>query len=168
MSDLVAEDIIRILELEPLQMEGGYFCQSYRSTEVIPRNALPPRYKSAKTFGSAIYYLLTPDQRSALHRLPTDELFHFYLGDPVIQLQLHPDGSSEIITIGSDITKDQRLQVVVRAGTWQGSLLSPGGRFALLGTTMAPGFDYSEYESGVRDELSRLYPEHRELITKLT
>jgi predicted cupin superfamily sugar epimerase len=139
MSDLSAEDIIRILKLEPLEMEGGYFCQSYRCTETIPLEALPSRYKTPKVFGSAIYYLLTPDQRSAMHRLPTDEIFHFYLGDPVTQLQLHPDGSSDVITIGADITAGHRPQVVVPGFTWQGALLRPGGRFALMGTTMAPG-----------------------------
>ncbi|NLI97962.1 cupin domain-containing protein [bacterium] len=168
MRDLTADEIIRLLGLERLEMEGGYYCQSYRSTEVIPREALPPRYKSAKVFGSAIYYLLTPDQRSAMHRLPTDEIFHFYLGDPVTQLQLRPDGSSEVVQIGPDIAYGQRLQVVVPAGTWQGAILSPGGRFALMGTTMAPGFDYSEYEQGNRRDLMRRYPDRKNLVEKLT
>lgn len=168
MSELTVGEIIRLLGLEPLEMEGGYFCQSYRSTEIISREALPPRYKSDKHFGSAIYYLLTPDQRSALHRLPTDEIFHFYLGDPVMQLRLHSDGTSQIIILGTDLESGQRPQVVVPGGTWQGAILSPGGRFALLGTTMAPGFDYSEYEPGSRDELTKLYPGHAELIHKLT
>lgn len=168
MPELTAGEIIRLLGLEPLEMEGGYFCQSYRSTETIPREALPPRYKSDKHFGSAIYYLLTPDQRSGLHRLSTDEIFHFYLGDPVTQLQLYPDKSSKIVTLGADIASGQRPQVVVPRGIWQGAILSPGGRFALLGTTMAPGFDYSEYEAGERDRLTKLYPKHAELILKLT
>lgn len=168
MSDLTPDEIIRILGLEPLEMEGGYFCQSYRSTETIPKEALPPRYRHPKVFGSAIYYLLTPDQRSAMHRLPTDEIFHFYLGDPVTQLQLHPDGTSEVITIGPDLYRGQKPQVVVPGCTWQGTLLRADGRFALLGTTMAPGFDYSEYEPGSREELTKLYPLHSELIAKLT
>lgn len=149
-------------------MEGGYFCQSYRCTETIPLEALPSRYKTSKIFGSAIYYLLTPDQRSAMHRLPTDEIFHFYLGDPVIQLQLYPDSSSDVITIGADIAAGHRPQVVVPRFTWQGSLLTSGGRFALLGTTMAPGFDYSEYEAGIRKELVESYPDREDLIIKLT
>lgn len=168
MLDLTPEAIIRLLKLEPLQMEGGYFCQSYRCTEAIPLEALPSRYKIPKIFGSAIYYLLTPEQCSVLHRLPTDEIFHFYLGDAVTQLQLHPDGTSEVITIGSDILAGQRPQVIVPRFAWQGSILSPGGRFALMGTTMAPGFDYSEYEQGNRRELVEKYPMHKDLIIKLT
>jgi predicted cupin superfamily sugar epimerase len=168
MSELTAKEIIRLLELEPLEMEGGYFRQSYRSTETIPLRALPSRYKSQKVFGSAIYYLLAPDQYSSLHRLPTDEIFHFYLGDPVTQLRLNPDGTSQIVTLGTDLLSGQRPQVVVPGGTWQGALLSSGGRFALLGTTMAPGFDYSEYEPGERDALTTLYPRYAELIGKLT
>lgn len=168
MSEFSAEDIIRILKLEPLQMEGGYFCQTYRSKETIPVEALPDRYDTPKIFGSAIYYLLTPDQRSAMHRLPTDEIFHFYLGDPVTMLQLHPDGSSDVITIGSDIAVGQQPQVLVPCFAWQGSILIEGGKFALMGTTMAPGFDYSDYEPGDRGELVEKYPNHRDLIIKLT
>ena len=168
MSDLTVRDIIRILRLKPLEMEGGYFCQTYRSTEIIEPDALPKRYKTPKVMGTAIYYLLTPDQRSALHRLPTDEIFHFYLGDPVTQLQLLSNGTSEIVTIGPDILKGQRLQVVVPKFTWQGSILAPGGRFALMGTTMAPGFDYTEYEAGDPQEFIKKYPDHKELIVKLT
>jgi predicted cupin superfamily sugar epimerase len=168
MSQLSAEDIIGILKLEPLDMEGGYFCQTYRSTEEIPVSALPDRYKRPKLFGTAIYYLLTPEVKSAMHRLPTDEIFHFYLGDPVTQLQLHPDGSSDVITLGSEIDKGQQPQVIVPRFTWQGSILIEGGRFALLGTTMAPGFDYDEYEAGDREELIRKYPNHRDLIIRLT
>ena len=149
-------------------MEGGYFCQTYRSKETIPVKALPDRYDIPKIFGSAIYYLLTPDQRSVMHRLPTDEIFHFYLGDPVTMLQLHLDGSSDVITIGSDIAKGQQPQVLVPRFAWQGSMLIGGGKFALMGTTMAPGFDYSDYEPGDRGELIENYPEHKDLIVRLT
>lgn len=168
MNQLSADETIRLLNLEPLQMEGGYFCQTYRSTETVPANALPARYKTPKILGTAIYYLLTPDQRSAMHRLPSDEIFHFYLGDPVSMLQLHSDGSSEIITLGSDIAEGQRPQVIVPRYAWQGSVLIEGGRFALLGTTMAPGFDYDEYEAGDRQALMDKYPEHKDLIVRLT
>lgn len=168
MNQLSADETIRLLNLEPLQMEGGYFCQTYRSTETVPPEALPSRYKTSKILGTAIYYLLTPDQRSAMHRLPTDEIFHFYLGDPVTMLQLHPDGSSDVITIGSDILNGQRPQVIVPRFTWQGSILAPGGRFALLGTTMAPGFDYDEYEAGDRQALMDKYPVYKDLIIRLT
>ncbi len=162
------EDIIKILGLRPLPKEGGFYRQTYCSKEKIPKEALPDRYTTSKPFGTAIYYLLTKDTYSALHRLKTDEIFHFYLGDPVIMLQLHPDGRSEIITLGTRIDKGEKVQVVVPRYTWQGSFLKEGGRFALMGTTMAPGFDFSDYEEGKRDFLIEKYPEMKDLILKLT
>lgn len=163
-----AKEIIKFLGLEPLPFEGGYFRQTYRSEEMIEKKALPERYRCSKPFGTAIYYLLTPDMFSALHRLPTDEIFHFYLGDPVTMLQLPPDGTSATITLGSDIRNGHHVQVVVSKNIWQGSILKDGGRFALIGTTMAPGFDFSDYEYGNRDDLIKEYSKHADLIVKLT
>jgi predicted cupin superfamily sugar epimerase len=163
-----AEEIIHLLGLRPLREEGGYFNEIYKCQELIPRKALPERYRGKRSFGTAIYYLLTPDQVSSLHRLESDEIFHFYLGDPVTMLQLHPSGDSEVLTLGQDIAGGHRLQVVVPRGTWQGSLLNEGGEFALMGCTVAPGFEYADYEAGSRGDLLKEYPEHEELITLLT
>ena len=163
-----AEQIIQLLGLQPHPEEGGYFAETYRSQEAISRPALPNRYRSERSFGTGIYYLLTPDTVSALHKLESDEVFHFYLGDPVTLLQLHPDGESEVMTLGQDIAAGQRLQVVVPRGTWQGSLLNEGGEYALLGCTVAPGFEYADYESGSRIDLLKEYPEREELILRLT
>jgi predicted cupin superfamily sugar epimerase len=162
------QEIIEKLEMSPHLVEGGYFVETYRSLEAIPRQALPERYSSKRAFGTAIYYLLTPETVSALHKLESDEIFHFYLGDPVSMLQLHPDGSTNVITLGQDILAGQQLQVVAPHGSWQGTLLQEGGEFALLGCTMAPGFDWSEYEAGDRVELLKEYPEHEDLIVRLT
>ncbi len=163
-----ADEIIKKFNLKPLPEEGGFYTETYRSPERISKTVLPTRYNSDKSFGTAIYYLLTPDTCSALHRLPTDEIFHFYLGDPVIMLQLLPDGSSKKVTMGHDVEAGQQLQVIVPRGVWQGSFLKEGGNFALLGTTMAPGFDFSDYETGDRKDLIERYSEHKELIVKLT
>ena len=163
-----AEEIIEKLNLQPLPQEGGYYVESYRSFEEIPKVGLPERYAQKKSFGTAIYYLLTPETFSALHRLPTDEVFHFYLGDPVTMVQLHPDGSCERFTLGTDIINGQRVQLMVPKGTWQGSFLNEGGKFALLGTTMAPGFDFSDYENGNQEELMEKYPSEKEFIVRLT
>ena len=162
-----AQEIIELLGLKPLRVEGGYFLETYKCQELIPRKALPERYHGKRSFGTSIFYLLTPDTVSALHRLESDEIFHFYLGDPVTMLQLHPDGSTNVVTLGHDIRSDQQLQVVVPRGTWQGSLLNEGGDFALLGCTVAPGFEYSDYESGSRGDLLKEYPEQEDLITRL-
>jgi predicted cupin superfamily sugar epimerase len=111
---------------------------------------------------------LTPDTFSELHRLPTEEVFHWYLGGAVRMLQLFSGGGAREVVLGSDILAGERPQVVVPAGVWQGSRLEPGGAFALLGATMAPGFDYADYERGDRARLIELYPDQAERIRQLT
>ena len=165
---ITAEQIISLLGLKPHPEEGGYYAETYRSRETLPRNLWPERYTGPRSFATAIYYLLTPDTFSAMHRLQSDELFHFYLGDPVIMLQLRQDGSGEILTLGTDLLKGMRPQVVVPRGVWQGAGLLPGGRFALLGTTVAPGFEFADYETGQRDLLMNAYPQFRDIIGGLT
>lgn len=165
---ITIEQIKSLLHLQPLSAEGGYFAETYRSEEHIPPGALPNRYHAARSFGTAIYYVLTPDTFSAMHRLLTDEVYHFYLGDPVEMLQLRPDGSSKVVTLGPDILSGMQPQLVVPRGVWQGSRLAPGGEFALLGTTMSPGFDPADFELGQREALLKAYPESHELIVALT
>lgn len=165
---VTAEEIIRKLGLVPHPEEGGYYRETYRSAEQIPPPGLPSRYPCSRAFGTAIYYLLTRAGFSELHRLPTDEIFHFYLGDPVEMLLLHPDGTSEMKRLGPDLTSGESPQVVVSMGTWFGSRVVPGGEFALLGTTMAPGFEFADYERGKAADLIRLYPDREALIRSLT
>jgi predicted cupin superfamily sugar epimerase len=155
---LTAEELIMALGLQPLPREGGFFRETYRSTESLGNRSL----------ATAIYYLLTPETFSALHCLPNDEVFHFYGGDCVHMLQLRPDGMGFVVTLGPDIAASHKPQIVVPSGTWQGSWLADGGRYALLGTTMAPGFDYADYQPANRADLELLYPAFRELIRKLT
>jgi len=165
---MTAQDIIDLLGLEPHLDEGGYFTQSYRSSDVLPATALPERYTGPRYLGTAIYYLLMPGTCSQIHRLPTDEIFHFYLGDPVNILLLFPDGTSDVFTLGPDIQNGQTVQLLVPRGCWQGALLADGGSFALMGTTMCPGFDYDDYEAGSRNTLIAEHPERKELIENLT
>jgi uncharacterized protein len=163
-----AEEIIAHLNLEPLPGEGGYYVETHRSRGTIPPNILGPHYLQGRAFATAIYYLLTPSTFSALHRLPGDEIFHFYLGDPVEILQLKPDGSGETTILGADLRKRMFPQVLVAGGVWQGSCLMPGGRFALMGTTMAPGFDFADYGAGRRADLTAQYPNFKDRIIALT
>jgi predicted cupin superfamily sugar epimerase len=165
---LMADQIISLFNLKPHPEEGGYFVETYRSLETIPENALTSRYKGNRTFGTAIYYLLTPSTFSPIHRLQSDEIFHFYLGDPVEIIQLFPEGSGRVIILGSDILNGMQLQVVVPRGVWQGARLLKNGRYGLLGTTVSPGFEFADYESGHRDELVKSYPQYREWIIALT
>ncbi|MHC4759074.1 MAG: cupin domain-containing protein [Planctomycetota bacterium] len=165
---ITAEQIIKLFRMKPLPQEGGYYTETYRAVETLSQNSLSDKYTGNRVFGTAILYLLTPDSLSLLHRLKSDEIFHFYLGDPVTMFQLRPDGSDEIISLGKDIINGQRIQQVVLAETWQGMFLKEGGKFALLGTTMAPGFEYEDFELAQREMLIRQYPARRELVLKLT
>lgn len=161
---MTADQVKRLLQLEPLSVEGGLFRETYRSRWVIPAEFLPRKTGGSRSIGTAIYYMITPDTFSALHRLPGTEIFHFYLGDPVLMLQLFPDGSAQVITIGNDLARGHQPQVLVRGGIWQASRLAPGGKFALMGTTMSPGFDPSDYEDGDPESLITQYPGHAEMI----
>ena len=168
MQDMTAEKLKSLLNLVPLSIEGGYFAETYRSTEMISAECLQVRYSSARSVGTAIYYLLEPNTFSELHRVASDEIFHFYLGDPVEMLQLWPDGSGKRVLIGTDIEGGMAPQLVVPHGVWQGARLVAGGKFALLGCTVSPGFEYADYESGSRQLLCEAYPEHRDMICALT
>jgi predicted cupin superfamily sugar epimerase len=156
---LTAAEVIARLGLEAHPTEGGYFRETYRSARSF--EAGEP-YSGPRSHGTAIYYLLTADTCSAMHRLPGDEVFHFYLGDPVEMLELHPDGRSTRTLLGP-VLGEMTVQHTVRAGTWQGSILLDGGRWALLGATMAPGFSYEDYESGT-EALIEAFPSRAAMI----
>ena len=115
------EKLKRMLDLKPLPDEGGFYAESYRSEEKLAAGCLPGRYTGERRFGTAIYFLLTPETFSALHRLASDEVYHFYLGDPVELLCLREDGSGEVVTMGTDLNAGMRLQITVPRGAWQGS-----------------------------------------------
>jgi len=165
---LSAERLKEILRLEPHPREGGWFRQTYVSTETIPQSALPVRYGAERAAATAIYYLLTPTTFSEMHRLASDEVFHFYLGDPVEMLQLRPDGEGEVVRLGTDLEGGMKPQLLVPQGVWQGSRLIAGGEVALLGCTVSPGFDYADYEQGMRDRLTAEDPAFAEMIRDLT
>lgn len=165
---LSARQIIDILGLEPHPEEGGFYSETHRSEEFHAAHALPERYAGERRHSTAIYYLLTPQTFSHMHRLVTDEVFHFYMGDPCEMLQLHPDGRGEVVTLGHDLLVGQRPQVVVPKGSWQGMRLVPGGAFGLMGCTVAPGFEFADYAHGARDELVAAYPAFADRIIRLT
>ena len=156
---MTAQEVIKALNLEPLTMEGGYFRRTYCSKACTPEG---------KPMGTAIYYLLTPDSFSRLHKLPTDEIYHFYMGDPVELTILTPDGTGETILLGNDLGKGMIPQFCVSGNCWQGSCLAEDGAWALVGTTMAPGFAEEDFVPGIREALIAQYPTFREKIQKLT
>lgn len=165
---MTADEIKKLLNLAPHPCEGGSFVQTWRSEEVIPHSALPERYPADRSAGTCIYYLLEPTTFSEMHRLASDEIFHFYYGDPVEMLQLLPDGSARTVILGNNLSRGQQPQLVVPKYVWQGSRLLPGGKVALFGCTVCPGFDYADYETGHRDPLSSNYPQSIDLIEVLT
>jgi len=158
MTAIDLERLVELLALEP-HPEGGFFAETYRSENIEGLH---------RPWGTAIYYLLTPETFSTMHRLKNDEVYHFYLGDPVEMLNCFPDGSSRVHYLGRDLEAGQSLQHLVEKGVYQGSRLVPGGSYALLGTTMAPGFDFADFEEGSLSELLSLYPEREDLLRALT
>ena len=162
-----AESIIRLLNLKP-HPEGGYYKEIYRSDEILPKESIPSRYSGPRCFSTGIYYLLTPGDRSLMHRVKSDETFHFYMGDPAEILKLYPDGTGEIIEIGLDLEKGMEPCVTIEKNVWQGQKLKEGGRFVLYGTTVSPGFEFEDFEIGNRSLLQTKYPAFKVKIEALT
>jgi uncharacterized protein len=159
---MTADEIKALLDLKPHPKEGGSFRRTYTSGVSVdfPRGTRPA--------GTAVYYLLERGTFSEMHVLDSDEIFHFYLGDPVEMLQLHPDGHSEVFTLGPDLRTGQHVQLVVSAGVWQGTRLIGEGKVALLGCTVTPGFDFADYRNASYSELAEKWPEEAVRIRALT
>jgi uncharacterized protein len=159
---MTAHEIKALLDLVPHPVEGGFFRRTYTSAGTVE---LP---RGLRAQGTAIYYLLEAGTFSEMHVLESDEIFHFYLGDPVEMLQLYPDGRFALLTLGQDLSAGQQVQVVVPAGLWQGTRLVGDGKVALLGCTVTPGFDFTDYKSAEYAELATQWPEQAERIRELT
>lgn len=158
---MTADEIKKFLNLEP-HPEGGFYRRTYTSGAAVELA------RGVRLAGTAIYYLLEPGTFSKMHVLDSDETFHFYLGDPVEMLQLYPDGSSAVFTLGPDLTAGQHVQLVVPAGVWQGTRLLGEGKVALLGCTVTPGFDFADYQTGTYTELAKKWPSETDRIQALT
>jgi uncharacterized protein len=165
-----AAEWIDRLGLQP-HPEGGFFAETYRSAEEVGAAALPSRFRGPRRFSTAIFYLLTADSFSALHRIASDEVWHFHAGDPLLVEAIHPEGGLESFLLGADAERVCVFQGVVPAGCWFGASLAPEvmpESYALIGCTVAPGFDFADFELGRRGELLARYPQHRFLIERLT
>ena len=163
---MTAEEVIRLLKLQPHPKERGYFVETYRSADKVSWESLSGRYEGTRVYSTAIFFLLKKGSFSEMHRLRSDEIFHFYLGSPAEILLLHPDGNGVLERLGNNLEAEESPQIVVPRGTWQG--IRTTGDFTLMGTTVAPGFEYSDYESGNREELVAKYPQFAYLIGQLT
>jgi predicted cupin superfamily sugar epimerase len=148
--------------------EGGHYCETYRSQLSIAKEALPPEFTGSRLVSTAIYFLLEGENFSGFHRLRSDELWHFYTGGTIAVHVIDPNGSYSEIQLGSDPDAGEVFQAVVKAGSWFASQVRDTQSFALAGCTVAPGFDFADFELGKCLELVKLYPQHRELIEQLT
>ena len=145
--------------------EGGWYRETYRSTERVEAAALPPRFGGARTFSTAIYYLLGAGERSALHRIKSDEVWHHYTGDAVTLWVLDVPGVARELRLGGD----DEPQVTIPAGAWYGARVTGGGSgYALMGGTVAPGFEFTDFELGDRATLLAGWPAQRAIIEDLT
>ena len=147
--------------------EGGYYREVYRSSEIIPLDALPARYNGERSFSTSIYFLLREKETSRLHRLKSDELWHFYTGSPLNIHVIDPDGNHLAIKLGSDFEKGESFQYTIEKGCWFGATVNDPSSYSLAGCTVAPGFEFDDFEIGQREELIRLYPEHKLVIEML-
>ena len=160
---MTAADLVQRLGLQP-HPEGGWFRETYRASETL--TALPRRFDGARSVSTAIYFLLEVGQCSHLHRIRSDEVWHFYAGDPLIVVEIDPEGGLRTTRLGGG--EGAVYQHVVPAGAWFGATLAEGGRFTLVGCTVAPGFDFADFELADRAALLAEYPAHQDWIRRLT
>jgi predicted cupin superfamily sugar epimerase len=162
-----AEERIRAFRLMP-HPEGGFYRETYRAGEGSAAAALPKRYGGPRRFSTAIYFLLRRGDVSRLHRLRSDEVWHFYEGASLRLHIFHQDGRYASVLLGRAAGRTARFQCVVPRGSWFGAEVIGPGSYALAGCTIAPGFEFADFELGGRDALVRRYPRHRRLIERLT
>lgn len=148
--------------------EGGYFKEVYRAGEIIEADMLPTRYGGDRVFSTSIYFLLDENQVSKLHKLKSDEVWHFYDGSAVKIYVIQPDGKLEVRLLGSKLENGETLQTVIEKNSWFGAELIDKNQCGLIGCTVAPGFDFNDFEIGDKENLLRLFPQHSKLINKLT
>ena len=167
-----AAELVNALGLQP-HPEGGYFRETYRAGETIAGAALHRRFGGERSISTAIHFLLETGQRSRFHRIKADEVWHFYTGDPLIVVEIDSAGRLKTTKLGGDLASGAVFQHVVPVGAWFGATLAEAGRldpmgFALVGCTVAPGFDFADFELANRTALLAEYPAHQGWIRHLT
>lgn len=160
------KELIEKFDLLP-HPEGGYFKETYRSAETIPAAALPDRFSANHHFSTAIYFLLEAGNFSAFHKIKSDECWHFYSGEPLLVHVIHLNGILETIRLGSSFSANEYFQFVVPAGCWFASEPAPGSAFSFVGCTVSPGFDFADFELAKADELIKIYPDHKSIISRM-
>ena len=160
-----AQQVIELMKLEPLEGEGGFFRRTYCSEQTAEYN------NAVKPIVSAIYYLITPDNFSALHLLQRDEIFHFYAGDSIEFIKIR-NGKLETLAFGNNIENGENPQIVVEGGVWQALRISEQSTtkhgWALVGTTVSPAFEFTDFLVGKRSDLRKMFPDLHTAIDRFT
>lgn len=164
---MTVDTLVKELNLLP-HPEGGYYKETYRSEGTIAQACLLPDFSGERNMATGIYFLIEKGNFSALHKIKSDETWHFYYGDVLEVIEINEQGDLMITKIGSNILKGETFQYTVKANTWFGSRVSTNGNFSLVGCTVYPGFDFNDFELAKRDDLIKLFPKHQTIITELT
>lgn len=164
---ITAKQLVQQFDLA-IHPEGGYYKETYRAAEAISVTALPGRFGGDRSFSTAIYFLLEQGNFSAFHKIQSDECWHFYAGGCLLVHIIHLNGELETIKLGNDISQGECFQYVVPAGCWFASEPAPGKAFSFVGCTVAPGFDFADFEMANAQELIKTYPQHQTIINRLT
>lgn len=164
---MTVEYLVKALNLQA-HPEGGFYKEMYRSDELIPISGLPQRFPASRVFATAIYFLIDANNFSALHKIKSDETWHFYAGDALEVIEIDAKGHLHITHVGASLQAGEVFQYTVKAGRWFASRVKQGGVFSLVGCTVAPGFDFEDFEMANREALIASYPQHKILITHLT
>ena len=160
-----AKELTELYGLMP-HPEGGFFKETYRAREAY--KSLPEPFNGPRNYSTAIFFLLPKGAKSALHRIAADEVWHFYLGGPLTLVQISPTGECEMVILGANVKKGEKLQHVVPAGYWFGAHPSAGSDYSFVGCTVSPGFDFADFEMGNRTDLTKRYPAHKAVIERLS
>lgn len=146
--------------------EGGYFKEVYRSDETIEKSALPGRYSGNRNFATSIYFLLEGKQFSAFHKIESDETWHFYAGTSMTLMMINEAGTYSEVIIGNNLDKNEHLQFTIKRNTWFAAKVNNENSFSLLGCTVAPGFDFDDFELADKTTLLNRFPQHEDIINE--
>ncbi|WP_025742965.1 cupin domain-containing protein [Aquimarina pacifica] len=161
------QKIVNTLGMKP-HPEGGFYKETYRSTGVIPKEALLTKFSGARNYSTAIYFLLTSDNFSAFHKIKQDEIWHYYQGSSLNVHVIDENGTYTKYRVGVDLDKGELPQLVVSAGCWFASSVASNDGYSLVGCTVAPGFDFDDFQLAKRKNLITQFPEYEDVITKFT
>jgi uncharacterized protein len=164
---MTKEFLIKSLELLP-HPEGGFYKETYRSEGKIAKGALPAAFGGDRNYSTCIYFLIGKENFSALHRIRSDEIWHFYYGDALEVIEINEDGELKKTMVGNGLSQGEVFQYTVKSNTWFGSRVKEGGSFSLVGCSVAPGFDFSDFEMAERTNLIKLFPQHQKMILEMT